>query len=207
MLPKWIENQPQKLKEMAGALWRVSMGISKCRLQVDVWDYRGAKKGKTLSAEESFLKSSCGPTGVADSTLIPAPTTVLLGLLWRGLQQSHSRKPVKTSRWIHPGTLCGWLAWHWSIPGLEVKQSLKTCRLLSLKPAISKWPWTGVAPFQNLSLRSRQLRTSCPSVKPQWGPWQPEQRAAQPARVDPAEAGLPPSPGHLEQPTVIVVDI
>lgn len=195
-----------KVEGNGWALWKVSMGISKCRLQVAVWDYRGAKKGKTLSAEESFLKSSCGPTGVADSTLMPVPTTVLLGLLRRGLQQPQSETskdfpldPSRDTLWV----TCMALEHSW----LEVKQSLKTRRLLSLKPAISKWPWTGVAPFQNLSLRSRQLRTSCPSLKPQWGPWQPEQRAAQPARVDPAEAALPPSPGHLEQPTVIVVDI
>lgn len=103
MLPQWIKNQPPKFAVTAGALGKVSTDICKRSLQVDVWECRGARKGKIVRRDELFLKSSCDLTGVMDT--VPA---VPLG---RGLQQSHSwSQPRLSAASIHgcsPGNLHG----------------------------------------------------------------------------------------------------
>lgn len=64
---------------------------------------------------------------------------------------------------LHPWMLCGQLAWHWDIRGLEAKQSPRT-------PRLWRSPYrNGIVLFQNLPLWRRQLKTSYPHVEGWWG--------------------------------------
>lgn len=101
---------------MVGVLQKISVGLFKWTLQVDIWNYRGAKKLKTVGRNEQFLRNS------------------VASLVSRSLHNTCSHHSSSeeafdaarvgsqsTSLWMHPWTLCGRLAWHWGIPGGKVE--------------------------------------------------------------------------------------